>query len=173
MCEEEDRSYRVIAFASEKMVLTFSRFPEIVAMDVTYKVNNVGLQLLTLMIRTNTFRSIPIFLALLHDDTKTTLNSALGFFKNFVGPSNYGRIEAFMLDKSATEREALKDSFGLTPQLLCKFHAFQANDRQIALPHYESQVSTIKGVTLKQHIKFSFRLIQSSKTPEEYARRVI
>jgi len=164
--------YHIIPFATESMRETFVRFGELIAMDVTYNVNNLGMQLLTLLVRTNTFRSIPVFLCVLHDEKARTLIMALDFFVKWVGKDNAGNIKSVMLDKSASERKAILTVLPQVDLILCKFHAFKANDVETGSEKYRGTHLNVHDVPLFQHLRGSFRRLQASKTEEEYIMRV-
>jgi len=162
-------NYRVICWSTTPMRETFGRFPEVLAMDTTFNINNCGMPVLTLMATTNTFASVPVFIACLANQQAATIEIALSLFKACMGEA-WKRIQTFMVDKCPAEYKALRSQFPQSRVILCRFHIMKDIREQTRQPKYADKY--VYGNQLADHLKYSFRHIMNTGSTENFDYRV-
>ena len=107
---------------------SFEAFPEVLFIDATYKLNNLRLPVLVILVEDSMGLSEVVAVCLVVNECKETLQWILETFaKNNARSTS---IRVVMADKDITERGIVSKTFGV-PVLICLFHALKAFKREL------------------------------------------
>ena len=117
-----------IYFQTEMWRKTFSDYPELLMIDVTYKLNNLRMPLFILMVVDSNGESEVIALWLVATESKSMINQLTETFVSYNDTSN---TKCIMADKDMTERDLLSEKIPTAQLLICLFHVLRTFRREI------------------------------------------
>lgn len=162
-----DRSTGVlqgIFFQDPFMRGVFEKFPEILLVDATYKLNDLRMPLYVLVVIDGNGESEIVGWFLVAAETEDNLRQMIDLFK--VHNPAHERVRTIMTDKDMVERNVLSSEFPNAELVLCLFHVLQALRREVTMDKMG-----IRSEQRKQCLK-ALESIIASPSPEEYERRV-
>ena len=115
--------FRYLAFITRDMLHTLNKYPEVIVMDTTYKVNNNNYPLLNVLIIDNNGQGRPVFHALLASEDSIILSACLSFF---VSSFNSHLTKTIFIDKDMSEICAIRTCLPEVTIRLCAFHIVKA-----------------------------------------------
>ncbi|XP_076125981.1 uncharacterized protein LOC143139222 isoform X1 [Alosa pseudoharengus] len=135
---------------------------QLVFVDTTHCVNQYDFPLLTLLVRDDHGRGVPVAYAIVSNECQNTLEKALAQLrKQFLCPPR-----AFMVDKDYAEINALSSTFPESAILLCWYHVLQAVERWLSKT--DSSVHGPSNVKIRDCIISFFCKLKACKTVAEY-----
>ena len=121
---DSNKNLKSIYFQLKEAVEIYERFPNLLLLDATYKVNNLDMPLLVFMnVDALTCDKI-IACALVESETTEILSDVLNTFKKYNPTSK--NLSYIIVDKSMAEISAIKIVFPDCSIRLCSFHVIQA-----------------------------------------------
>ena len=117
--EKEGSKLEILFVQTSNMQRILGQYPDIVNLDGTYCINNLGFPCYVFMVADGEGTGSVVAYALVKDETTTTLTSLLKEF-NDLNPNV--KIKTFIVDKDAAEIAAIKAVFPDTNIILCRFH---------------------------------------------------
>lgn len=129
MFVDNNNELQGIFFQDERMKVYFDRYPELLIIDATYKLNNRRMPLLIMMIVDGTGQSQIVSLFVIKTESSSVFDKMFHYFKS--ENSNAKSIEVIMADKSFAERKALRKAFPNAQLQICIFHVAQIFQREI------------------------------------------
>ena len=117
-----------IYFQTKAMQDMYSRFPELLLIDATYKLNDLRMPLYILMIVDGNGESEVAALWLLSSEDKHTIQQMVTIFKRHNCTEG---TKCIMADKDMTEREVLTEEIPNAVLLICLFHTLRTFRREI------------------------------------------
>ncbi|XP_076144083.1 uncharacterized protein LOC143126043 [Alosa pseudoharengus] len=131
---------------------------QLVFVDTTHCVNQYDFPLLTLLVRDDHGRGVPVAYAIVSNECQSTLEKALAqLSKQFLCPPR-----AFMVDKDYAEINALSSTFPESAILLCWYHVLQAVERWLSKT--DSSVHGPSNVKIRDGIISFFCKLKACKT---------
>ncbi|KAK3105874.1 hypothetical protein FSP39_007585 [Pinctada imbricata] len=127
--DDEFDIVRGIYFQDGIMRHIFEKYPELLFIDATYKLNNLRLPLFVLMAVDGDGASEIICFWIVSDESASTLQSMLKIFKNF--NPKWDEINCIMADKDMTERQTLKTEIPNASLRICFFHVLRSFKREV------------------------------------------
>eukprot|EP00118_Oscarella_pearsei_P022378 m.257442 g.257442 ORF g.257442 m.257442 type:complete len:174 (+) comp40409_c0_seq24:221-742(+) len=152
----------IIFFQTKETREIFHAYPEIILIDATYKLNDVGMPLFVLTVIDGNGESEIVALWLVKNEDKKSLGFAMDAFKKH--NSQWENISCVMSDKDMTEHDVMYDKLPGRPLLICLFHALRSFRREITVDKLGiSQGERMMLLRLLQNLAYSY-------SAEEYER---
>ena len=126
--KNDDNVLQGIYFQTETWKQMFSKFPELLMIDATYKLNNLRMPLFILMVVDSNGESEVVALWLVASENKPLINSLTETFVHYNDTTN---TKCIMADKDMTEREILAEKIPTAQLLVCLFHVLRTFRREI------------------------------------------
>lgn len=117
-------------FSTNEMRQALSGWPEIVFIDMTYKLLKRGLSVMIIAIRDANRATQIVGVCLLVDEKASTLKAVLNHFKT-INEEACNKIVCFMTDKDMTERPVIKKVFPKASLCICEFHVLKTFSSKI------------------------------------------
>lgn len=130
MLSEETNTLEGIFIQDQRMQNYFERYPEVVIMDATYKLNDRRMPLFVMVIIDGNGESQIGALFLLKSENYLIVKQMLEKFKS-LNPA-HEKIKTVLSDKSFADRKAYAECFPNAQLQLCIFHVIQAWIREIS-----------------------------------------
>ena len=111
------------------MLNTFHAYPEIIFIDATYKLLELGLPTYLMLCEDSNGQSEIIAVCLLVSEDAESMKWMMESLKK--AGSQWRNIRIIMADKDIGERQVLKESFPQAEVLICLFHALRSFRREI------------------------------------------
>ena len=121
---------RCILIQSKIMKDLVLRFPEILFVDGTYKLNCEGYPLYPIMCQDSNGRGRPVAYLWVKDESKESLTHAFHIFATY-NKSILEKTKVLMVDKDFNEINCLKEVFTKAKVLLCTFHVIKYNKGKV------------------------------------------
>ena len=118
--DDNEATIELIYIQSHVQRECFEKFPELVMVDGTYKVNNVGMSLYDIVVEDGFGDSRVIAYCFVAQETKITIVNFLQIFKKY--NPKWEQIKVAITDKDLTEIISIKNVFPPAINLLCQFH---------------------------------------------------
>jgi hypothetical protein len=128
--ENEDLEY--LGFMSQTMKEYASKFPELLVMDVTFRVTKSGYPLLNILCIDANGQGYPVYHGFLASECQSTIALALRHFSDCLEECGAEPVRTFFIDKDMVEKQALSDVFLAARIRLCAFHIMQAAKRALS-----------------------------------------
>ena len=106
MFTDDSGNLQAIYFQTEDMKETFKAYPELILIDSTYKLNDLGMPLFVLLAVDGNGESEIVSLWFVANEQRSTLSSLLTHFKDQNG--NWMNICAIISDKDINERRSAR-----------------------------------------------------------------
>ena len=109
-------------FQDEAMKNCFYSYPEIVFINVTYKLLDINTPVYVMLVEDSNGQSEIAFTCLLVNEDHDSVKWMMETFKK--RKSNWQKVRVVMADKDMDKRNVIKESF---PMLICLFHVQKGN----------------------------------------------
>lgn len=149
-----------IFFQDGRMKSFFDAFPDVVLFDGTYKLNNMRMPLVLMLVVDGNGESQIAAFFIVRSESEQIFTDLFNEFKT--ENPNWGKIETIMTDKSFSNRNAFAASFPHANISLCVFHVLQIFNRQITTKKCELTIDQTKEA------KQILRDMVYAKSPIEY-----
>ena len=126
---DEKKNFKGIFFQDRQMLDAFHAYPEIVFIDATYKLLELGLPTYLMLCEDSNGQSEIIAVCLLATEDSESMKWMMETFKK--NNLHWVNIRVVMADKDISEREILKGSFPQADILICLFHTLRSFRREI------------------------------------------
>lgn len=150
-----------IYFQDQEMRRMYDRFPEILFVDATYKLNNLRMPLYIFLVEDGNGESEIVALWMVVTEDHASICQMVEIFKKH-NPS-WEKTATIMSDKDFIEREALKTQFPGASIIICLFHVLRTFRREITCEKL--------GITSAERV-LALEIVQKmayAKTIEEYS----
>ena len=157
---DEDCNMKGLFFQDPSMKQSFQAYPEIVFLDATYKLLQIGTPTYLMLVEDSNGMSEVVFVCLLVSEDENSISWMIDTFKRL--NSNWIKTTVVMADKDIRERHVIKNLLPSASVLICLFHALRTFRREISCDKL--------GITAGQRT-FSLELIQKmayASSNEEY-----
>ena len=160
LVKDEESNLRGVFFQDADMKTTFRGYPEVLFVDATYKLNELGLPLYVLLIEDGNGLSEIVAIWLVADESETTIQSMADLLIKR-NPCTKD-IKVVMADKDFTEREVFANAFPQASLLICLFHTLRTFRREVTV---EKMVITVgqRAYALEMFQKMAY-----SRSVDEY-----
>ncbi|RUS69423.1 hypothetical protein EGW08_022814, partial [Elysia chlorotica] len=117
--------FDVVAFSTSHMSSLFSKYPDVIYMDGTYKTNKCGYPLYQVMVEDGCGRGRAVFYAFVRQENADILSKMMATFAEFMGES-VNHTKYAMTDKDPNEMNAIRQHLPHASNVLCAFHVHKA-----------------------------------------------
>ena len=118
--DESETTIELIYIQSHVQRQCFERFPELIMVDGTYKINNIGMSLYDILVEDGCGDSCVIAYCFVAQETKISIVNFLQIFKKY--NPKWEQVKIAITDKDLTEIVSIKKEFPQAINLLCQFH---------------------------------------------------
>ena len=139
---DEDNNFKGLYFQDKQMIEAFQAYPELLCVDATYKLLNLGIPVYLLMCEDSNGQSEIVGVCLLVSEDIVSMQWMLSSFKKH--NLKWSNTKVIMADKDIKERDVFKESFPDAAVLICLFHTLRTFRREIT--------SEKMGITMGQRI---------------------
>ena len=108
---------------------TFAAFPELLFIDATYKLNDLGMPVYIMLVEDGNGESEIVCIWIVNQEDNQTITKMMESFKNH--NHDWEKVECIITDKDMTERQVLKEQFPQADLQICLFHVLKAMRREI------------------------------------------
>ena len=129
ICTDENKQFRGVFVQDTQMGKAFEAYPELVCLDATYKLLNLGLPVFLMLCEDSNGQSEIIALFMVASEDATNIRWMLDTFKK-LNPK-WNNIRVVMADKDLKERGIIKKEFPNASTLICLFHTLRTFRREI------------------------------------------
>lgn len=126
----DDGHFQALFFTNASMQASMKNWPDMLFIDSTYKLFNLGFTLYLIMVQTGSGRGEIVGVSILASETYDVMKWVAETFKEF-NPKACLNTKSVMTDKDLTERAAFKKAFPSAQFLLCLFHTTKTFDRHL------------------------------------------
>ncbi|XP_052126010.1 zinc finger SWIM domain-containing protein 3-like isoform X2 [Frankliniella occidentalis] len=120
--QDDKRLLEFLFFQTSSMKNTLRKYPTLVIVDTTYKVNKNQMPVVVFMAMDGQGSGRVVGYAFVHNELKTTLHKVLDCLKASMGEETTDKIKVFVVDKDYSEIGAIKEVFPNARIQLCDFH---------------------------------------------------
>ena len=117
-----------ISYQDTKMRQAQARFPELLLLDATYKLNDMRMPLYVLVVVDGNGESVVICLWMVANEERATIS---GLMDIFVRNNDTANIKCVMADKDMTERDVIRDKLPGAAIHICLFHVLRTFRREV------------------------------------------
>ena len=125
-----EQNLKAIFYQTPEMQENFRRYPELVMIDATYKLNDLRMPLFLLLVVDGNGQSEVCALWIAADEERETLKQMLQSFK--AHNNSHSKVSCVMADKDLTERAVITSELGNAHLLICLFHTMRSLKREIS-----------------------------------------
>lgn len=118
-----------ILFQDERMAMLYNKYPELLLVDATYKLNNRRIPLFILVVVDGNGESEIACLWFIKSESKDCIGPMIDAFKEL--NSSWSKTKVIISDKDLSERTVFADKFNGIPIQICLFHALRNFNREI------------------------------------------
>ena len=126
---DESKNFKGLFFQDSQMKETFNAYPEIVFIDATYKLLELGVPTYLLLCEDSNGQSEIVGVSLLVTEDATSMKWMVNTFKKC--NMKWEKIRVVMADKDIGERDVLKQCLPNSSILICLFHTLRSLRREI------------------------------------------
>ena len=126
--KDQEGNFVCLSIATSEMLEVLALYPHCLLLDVTYKVNQYLLPLLTIMVIDKEGHGMPVFHAFLGREDTETISMALESFSALINAED---LHCVIVDKSMAEIGSITRVFPGVTVNLCQFHISQAIQREL------------------------------------------
>ncbi|XP_065315367.1 uncharacterized protein LOC135924243 [Gordionus sp. m RMFG-2023] len=141
---EENDILLGIFFQDEMMQHNLKRYPEVMFVDATYKLNNYGMPLFITLIIDGNGESQIVSLWLVQSESYKCVKKMCDIMKYH--NNNLTKLEVIVADKDMADRSAFYESFPAVNIHICIFHALRIFKREITAEKRKITTSEVKTV---------------------------
>ena len=124
------KNIEIIFLQSRKQRDWFDKFPELIILDGTYKINNAGMALYDILVEDGFGSSYVVAYCFVAQETKVSLVNFLQIFKKY--NPRWKDVKVTLTDKDMTEIVSLNEELPQSTNLLCRFHMLKYFRTKIA-----------------------------------------
>ena len=117
-----------VVFQKQSWQNMYARYPELILIDATYKLNNLRMPMYILMVVDGNGESEIVALWLVVYEDKDTISHLMDIF---VKHNDTANTKCIMADKDMTEREVLAEKIPNAALMICLFHTLRTFRREI------------------------------------------
>ena len=167
--DEESKTIKGIFFTDGHMQEKFNLSPEILQIDVTYKLDKEDYRLITFCV-VDGFEIVRLCAwAVIHNEKKDLLLTVLETFKDTMSPDDIAKLLYIIVDKDFNEITCLLLVFPHAIFVICRWHAEKAvTERKQKIRTYTTAQANAKEEVLK---KFKLMLYEKEETDYNSAYR--
>lgn len=151
-----------IYFQDERMAKLYEKYPEVLLIDATYKLNNRGVPLFILLVVDGNGESEIACLWFIKSESKETISPLVDAFKEL--NENWNQTKVIISDKDFSERSVFQEKFLGIPLQICLFHVLRNFNREITTAKRQ-----ITSVQREQVLEILCKMAYS-RTATEYDR---
>ena len=129
MYADSERNLKGIFFQDEQMKDAFKAYPELLCIDATYKLLELGLPVYIMVSEDSNGQSEIVAVCLLVLEDMDSVMWMMNSFKHH--NSKWARIRVVMADKDIGERDVIKSCIPQASVLICLFHTLRSFRREI------------------------------------------
>ncbi len=118
-----------ILFQDERMAKIYEKYPELLLVDATYKLNNRRIPLFILLVVDGNGESEIACLWFIKSESKECISPMIDAFKEL--NLSWTKTKVIISDKDLSERTVFAEKFGGIPIQICLFHALRNFNREI------------------------------------------
>lgn len=118
-----------IYFQDERMAKLFDKYPEVLLIDATYKLNNRGVPLFVLLVIDGNGESEIAGLWFIKSESIETISPLVDAFKEL--NESWTKTKVIISDKDFAERSVFREKFNGIPLQICLFHALRNFNREV------------------------------------------
>ena len=126
---DKDKNFKGLFFQDQQMKEAFQAYPELVCIDATYKLLELGLPVYLMLCEDSNGQSEIVAVCLLVTEDANSMTWMANTFKKH--NADWKRIRVLMADKDIGERDVLKQSLPNASVLICLFHTLRSFRREI------------------------------------------
>ncbi|CAK9303848.1 unnamed protein product [Gordionus sp. m RMFG-2023] len=152
---KEDNTFKGLYFQTPAMKEIFARFPELLLIDVTYKLNNFSLPVFTLYVVDGEESTRFAGVWIVASENYNNIFNMCGFFK--INNNNHNKIQIILSGTDVAGHQAYKDAFPGVEIEICLFHVFQSFRREITI-----KKRNILDVQVKPILKILKKMVYAS-----------
>ena len=108
----------------------FEKFPELILIDATYKLNNLNMPLYVIMVVDGNGESEVVTLWLAANEDKVTINHLMNVF---IKHNDTTKTKCIMADKDMVERDIIAEKVPSAALMICLFHTLRTFRREITV----------------------------------------
>ena len=128
--DDENKQFKGLYFQDDNMKQCFHSYPEVVFLDATYKLLEIGIPIYILLCEDSNGMSEVVFVCLLVTEDQESITWMLDTFKK--RNAFWSKIGVVMADKDIGERDAVKSALPSASVLICLFHALRTFRREVS-----------------------------------------
>ena len=128
--DDDEKNIEIIFLQSQKQREWFDKFPELIILDGTYKINNAGMALYDILVEDGFGSSCVVAYCFVAQETKVSLVNFLQIFKKY--NPRWKDVKVTLTDKDMTEIVSLNEELPQSTNLLCRFHMLKYFRTKIA-----------------------------------------
>jgi zinc finger SWIM domain-containing protein 3 len=125
----EDNELLGILFQDERMARIYEKYPELLLIDATYKLNNRRIPLFILLVVDGNGESEIACLWFIKSESKECISPMIDSFKEL--NSSWTKTKVIISDKDLSERVVFSEKFNGIPIQICLFHTLRNFNREI------------------------------------------
>ena len=127
---DDNKQFKGLYFQDNSMKQCFHAYPEVVFLDATYKLLEIGIPIYLLLCEDSNGTSEIVFVCLL---VKEDHESIIWMMETFKKRNEFWyKIGVVMADKDIGERDAVKSALPTASVLICLFHALRTFRREVS-----------------------------------------
>lgn len=127
---DEEKQFKGLFFQDESMKQCFKAYPEIIFLDATYKLLELGLPVYILLCEDSNGLSEIVFVCLLVSEDQESMVWMMDTFKS--QNPEWSKISIVMADKDIGERDVVKAALPSALVLICLFHTLRTCRREVS-----------------------------------------
>ena len=112
----------------QSWINTYAKYPELILIDATYKLNNLHMPLYIMLVVDGNGESEIIAFWLVVNEDKTTISHLMDIF---IKHNDTTKTKCIMADKNMTERSAFAEKIPGAALMICLFHILRTFCREI------------------------------------------
>ena len=127
---DEQKQFKGLFFQDTSMKQCFDSYPEIIFLDATYKLLEIGVPTYLLLCEDSNGMSEIVFVCLLVTEDQPSITWMMETFKKR-NPA-WSKVRVVMADKDIGERDVIKTALPSSSVLICLYHALRTFRREVA-----------------------------------------
>ena len=127
---DHERNFKGIFFQDQQMRECFKAYPELLCIDATYKLLELGIPVYLMLVEDSNGQSEIVAVCLLVSEDRDSLCWMFEAFKK-LNPE-WDHVRVAMADKDIGERDVIKEQLSNARVLICLFHTLRSLKREIS-----------------------------------------
>ena len=127
---DSERNLKGIFFQDQQMLECFKAYPELLCIDATYKLLELGLPVYLMLVEDSNGQSEIVAVCMLVTEDRDSMCWMFEAFKK-LNP-HWSQVRVVMADKDIGERDVIKEQLPSTAVLICLFHTLRTLKREIS-----------------------------------------